>query len=223
MRIAVRPAWRRETDCREIFRKCKWSNGNRANICVRKQTSTAARNFQPVVNGIQATASIKNLYPFIKVVILSSINDIPSITRAIEAGADAFIFKDASPQELKKAFIAVQNNELYIDSSIAHLFPMYSKEKRSVKEVVQWSDNLITSREQEVLQLITEGYNDRQISDKLFLSFRTVEAHRKNLMAKFKLNDTDALVKFARNEMGYREPVPGIKKGISHPVPAQEL
>lgn len=151
----------------------------------------------PIIDGIQATAAIKQLHPHIKVIILSTANDLTTITKAIKAGADAYVLKNTGSDELIHALKAVYRNEIFISDSIAHFFSNKTGKTKTRADYIQFSENLITPREQSVLRLITEGYTNQQIADTLFISVKTADTHRKNLLSKLKVSNTALLVKFA--------------------------
>ena len=125
------------------------------------------------------------------------LSDIPSITKAINAGADAYILKDTGSDDLLKAFKSIRKGEFYISESIAHLFGSVNGQTKLKEEYIQFSENIITKREQSVLKLIVEGYTNQQIADTLFISVKTADTHRKNMLAKLNLSNTASLVKFA--------------------------
>ena len=150
----------------------------------------------PVIDGIQATIAIKQIYPNMKIIMLSTANDLATVTNALKAGANAYVLKDAGSAELIKALHAVNRGEIYFSASIAHFFSKTGAQKTS-KEYIHFSENLITTREQSVLRLIAEGYTNQQIADTLFISVKTADTHRKNLIAKLKVSNTASLVKFA--------------------------
>jgi len=150
----------------------------------------------PVIDGIQATTTIRQLYPDIKIIILSTASDLSTVSNALKAGAHAYVLKDAGSNELIKALRSVNKNEIYISSSIAHFFSDDSG-KSIRKDYIQFTKNLITTREQAVLRLIADGYTNQQIADTLFISVGTADIHRKNLLGKLKVSNTAALVRFA--------------------------
>lgn len=151
----------------------------------------------PVIDGITATAAIKQLFPHIKVIILSSANDMQTIANAIKSGANAFILKEEGSAELLKALKCVNKNEVYLSPSIAHLFSSESINPKTRTNYIKFSESIITPREQSILKLIADGYTNQAIADALFISVKTVDTHRKNMLAKLKLPNTAALVKFA--------------------------
>jgi DNA-binding NarL/FixJ family response regulator len=151
----------------------------------------------PLIDGIQATAAIKQLYPHIKIIILSTSGDLTTVSNAIKAGADAYVLKDVGSAELITALRAVNRDEIYLSPSIAQYFSSETAKRKTRNDYIHFSANLITPREQSVLRLIAEGYTNQQIADTLFISVKTADTHRKNMLAKLKLSNTAALVKFA--------------------------
>jgi DNA-binding NarL/FixJ family response regulator len=137
------------------------------------------------------------LYPHIRIIILSTASDLTTISSAIKAGADAYILKDEGSGELISALRAINKNEIFLSPSIAHYFSNDTSKLKTRNDYIQFSANLITPREQSVLRLIAEGYTNQQIADTLFISVKTADTHRKNMLAKLKLSNTAALVKFA--------------------------
>jgi two-component system nitrate/nitrite response regulator NarL len=150
----------------------------------------------PVIDGIQATTNTRQLYPDIKIIILSTASDLSTVSNALKAGAHAYVLKDACSNELIKALHSVNKNEIYISSSIGHFFSDDSV-KSIRKDYIQFTKNLITTREQAVLRLIADGHTNQQIADTLFISVGTADTHRKNLLGKLKVSNTAALVRFA--------------------------
>jgi DNA-binding NarL/FixJ family response regulator len=152
----------------------------------------------PIIDGIQATQQIKELHPHIKIIMVSMLSDLPTINRALNAGADAYILKNTGSQDLLKALHAVSKNEIYVSESLEHFFTRdLNNALKTKKEYIQFSENIITQREQSILKLIVEGYTNQQIADTLNISVKTADTHRKNMMAKLNIHNTASLVKFA--------------------------
>ncbi len=152
----------------------------------------------PIINGIDTTRQIKSTHPSIKIIVLSMLNDLPTINKALEAGADGFILKNVGIDELLESFKSVFKNEIYISKS---LLPYFTRDSVNIlktkSQYIQFSENIITPREQSVLKLIVEGFTNQQIADTLFISVKTADTHRKNMLAKLNLSNTALLVKFA--------------------------
>ncbi len=152
----------------------------------------------PVIDGIEATREIKRHKPGIKILMLSMLADYSSVIKALKAGADGYLIKNANTDELLFALKQIQKGEIYLSESLSKLFTKnHTGHFIPREEYIRFSENLISPREQQILKLIVEGYTDQQIADTLFLSDKTVSTHRKNMLAKLNLNNTAALVKFA--------------------------
>ncbi|NJO01487.1 MAG: response regulator transcription factor [Bacteroidia bacterium] len=147
----------------------------------------------PEIDGIELTQQIKLQYPQVKVIILSMHDDRHYILRAVEAQVDGYLHKDIFEQELIEGIKTVYQGEKYFSKGISQIIinTLFNKESEA--------DNPyeLTAREREVLKLITDGYKNREIADKLFISTKTVDKHRANLLQKLNVRNTAELVKFA--------------------------
>ncbi len=148
----------------------------------------------PEMTGIEATEKIKKIYPDIKVLILSMHSDYNNISDAIDAGADGYIPKDISAEELVEAILTVNSGKNYFHTSISdEIIKNYAtKRKKSSTLLPQ-----LTKRELEVLKLFAEGYNNNEIADKLFLSVRTIESHKNHILQKTNMKNSVELIKYA--------------------------
>lgn len=156
----------------------------------------------PVIDGISATTEIKRLHPQIKIIIVSMMSDVATITKAIKAGADAYLLKSNSSEDLLLAFKKIQNKQIFISPSVAHFFSDGNPEVDNTSDAaIKFSEQLITPREKDVLKLIVEGFTNEKISETLNISVRTVDTHRTNMLTKLKLPNTAAMVKFAIENM----------------------
>lgn len=131
----------------------------------------------PVLSGIEATKISKKNYPDIKIIALSMHTDFEYYSQITNAGVDGFITKDTSKEELKTAILKVLNNENFFSQK---LLQKIIGGVNSRGEVV----NIFSKRETEVLQLICKGFSTQEISEKLFISNRTVERHKENMLSK---------------------------------------
>jgi DNA-binding NarL/FixJ family response regulator len=149
----------------------------------------------PEMDGIQATKAIKEKYPNIKILALTMSDNDVHIRKMIEAGASGYILKNAGRDELKKAFEALMNDQHYFSDSATQSVMMElvrNKGKSSAGSDVQ-----ITDRELEILGLIIKEHTNQEIAEKLFISVRTVDAHRRNLLQKTGARNTAGLVRYA--------------------------
>jgi len=152
----------------------------------------------PVIDGVEATKVIRAHQPAIKIIMVSMLDNLSSVTKALRAGADAYVLKNTGTSDLLDAFKAMNRNEVYITPSLRHFFNNDVNGKFKTKpEYLRFSESIITEREQQILKLIVEGFTDQQIANTLFISDKTVSTHRKNMLAKLQVPNTAALVKFA--------------------------
>jgi DNA-binding NarL/FixJ family response regulator len=151
----------------------------------------------PVMDGIVCAQEIRNAYPDIKVLALSMMNDNQFIKQMLAAGALGYILKNSGEEEIKKALRKVNDGETYYSAEVAETVMqnmMKGGIKRSNKLVV---DLPRTSREEEVLHLIIKEYTNQEMADELFISPRTVDAHKRNLLEKTGSKNIAGLVLYA--------------------------
>lgn len=145
--------------------------------------------------GIETTRLVREQYPDIKVLVLSMHSESSYIVKMLEAGASGYLLKDTGSAELINAIKAVAGGNTYFSSqATATLVDQLVKGKKPAerKEGVP-----LTKREIEVLRLIAEEYSNPEIAEKLFISIRTVDTHRRNLLEKLGVKNTAGLVKYA--------------------------
>ncbi len=138
----------------------------------------------PEISGIDLCKKITTEFPLVKVIAMSTFQDKAYISEMIQNGALAYLTKSASPEEIEKAIHATMANQMTI--SVSNYNGATTKREQS--------GPVITRREQEVLLLIAEGLTNKEIADKLFVSQSTIDSHRKNLLSKFEVLNTAALV-----------------------------
>lgn len=149
----------------------------------------------PDLDGIAVTRQLKALYPDIKILILTLHEDEALLREAIKSGASGYILKQAAEAELISAIQIVMRGDMYVDPSMLRgLIEEQPKPANSTPETVED----LTPREIDVLQLIVQGYTNRQIGEELKISVRTVEGHRANLTSKLGLRSRVELVRYAR-------------------------
>lgn len=149
----------------------------------------------PEKDGIIATKEIKEEYPDIKVLALTMSNDDSHVRQMVQAGASGYIMKSAGRKELTKAIHEIMEGKHYFSDQATESIMMdlvKNKGKSSVQDEVH-----ITEREKEVLSLIVKEYTNQEIAEKLFISPRTVDAHRRNLLQKTGARNTAGLVTYA--------------------------
>ncbi|MBI2216231.1 MAG: response regulator transcription factor [Candidatus Rokubacteria bacterium] len=148
----------------------------------------------PGLNGIEVTARVVREHPSTRVIVLSMHSAEEYVLRAIRAGADGYVLKDATPAELEEAIRTVSRGHTYLHPAVSrHVVEDY------VRRVSREADPVerLTPRQREVLQLIAEGHTTKGIAQKLGLSVKTVESHRAQLMERLEIHDVPGLVRFA--------------------------
>lgn len=149
----------------------------------------------PLLNGIEATRQIKCLPYKTEVLVLSMYDDEGYIRQALTAGALGYILKDAVARELMDAIRAINQGEAVLSSAVTRLVIEDYLRFGDIRPAD--NDDCLTPREREVLQLIAEGYTNKQIAEILNLSIKTVQVHRTNMMKKLDLHDRGELIKYA--------------------------
>jgi DNA-binding NarL/FixJ family response regulator len=158
----------------------------------------------PKLDGIEATKMIKQSLPETRIVILTVHEDEEYVYQILRAGASGYLLKNAGKKEIFEAIRSAVAGERFFSPGISKViidgFIRREKEQTQTNERNRGSsEQLLTKRETEVLQYIAEGLTNREIADKLFLSFRTVNTHRANIMQKLGIHDTAGLVRYAIN------------------------
>jgi DNA-binding NarL/FixJ family response regulator len=151
----------------------------------------------PILNGVEAARQIHALFPATKIIILSAHSDDAYIDRAVEIGAAGFLVKQTSAQILGKTIKLVASGETYFSPSISKRIESGYRKKDKVGPLSVLKPNGLTSREQEVIQLVAEGQANKQVASALNISIKTVEKHRQNLMDKLNIHDTAGLTRYA--------------------------
>jgi len=150
----------------------------------------------PRLDGISAIREIKGRYPETRVMALTIHESEDYILDAFRSGADGYCLKDASHSELLTAVRSVLSGKAYFSPGISDkVLEGYIEGRKTLKTGSTWDS--ITEREREILKLIGEGYKNKEISDFLCISEKTVEKHRSNLMRKLDLHTASALTAYA--------------------------
>jgi len=145
----------------------------------------------PEMDGIQATPRIIESSPKTRVIILTSFGEEDKVLPAIRAGAQGYLLKDIPPNELVQAVREVYLGKVQLHPEVAKklMSAVAGKEVPSASRAAPPSEEGLTEREQEVLQLIADGRNNREIAEKLVISEKTVKTHVSNILSKLHLDD----------------------------------
>ena len=152
----------------------------------------------PLLNGWEATRQILKVAPSAKILVLSTYDSDEHVQQAISAGAAAYLIKQTAAADLVKAIREVRKGNAYFSPLIAQRLRERTYPAGSEPKPQQAANNVeLTLREAEVLQLIAEGFANKQIAAELGLSVKTVEKHRQQVMNKLGIHDTASLVRHA--------------------------
>ena len=149
----------------------------------------------PFRDGFESTRAINEKLPWIKVIVLSVYDHPAYVKKLLKIGVRGFISKNASENELEKAIISVFNGDIYLSQEISRsIINDFSDPTGST--IIQ-NYNSLTFREIQIIQLLSDGFYTREIAEKLFISPKTVERHKTNILKKLNLRNTAHLVKMA--------------------------
>ena len=151
----------------------------------------------PVLDGISASVEIVEKNPEAKILVLTSFENEDYILRMLRAGAKGYILKDAPFEELVLAIKTISIGSSYFTKEIsAKLFARLQQTEPLTSSTVPAKTRCVTNRELEILKYVAEGLTNKEIASKLFISPRTVETHRRNIIQKLKVKNTAGLVKY---------------------------
>ena len=143
----------------------------------------------PGMDGIEATKKIRDLKKEVKVVILTSHNDEQEVINSLKAGANAYCSKEINPKRLIQVVQSVLDGAAWFDPSISHIVLNAAAKIQETEDVKPEKDYGLTSRETQILKLITEGYSNMEIADTLFVSINTTKAHVASILQKLEVDD----------------------------------
>jgi len=150
----------------------------------------------PKMNGMDAIREIKKSHPKIQIVALTVHKTEEYILATLQAGANGYVLKDATHAELMLALRNVLKGKTFLSPGVSEkVIDGYLEGRKHLKTQTSW--DTLSAREREILKLIAEGHKNREIAKDLFLSLKTVEKHRSNLMKKLDLHNAAALTAFA--------------------------
>ncbi len=151
----------------------------------------------PEMSGLELTKIVRERFPETKILALSMYNDNVMIAKMIEAGAMGYVIKSTDISELSEAICTIAEGKRFLSKEVQDIIMQGIYNSDSSINSVQPNVIKLTSRESEVLALIVQEYSNEQIAEKLFISERTVETHRKNIFMKTKQKTIVGLIKFA--------------------------
>jgi len=149
----------------------------------------------PKMNGHELMLYIRDQYPNLKVIVLSMYDDVGHIMEMVEAGASGYLLKNITDKELLEAIRTVAAGKLYFSSEVSEKITTLAVQQQRRSE--ENNEPRLTEREVEILRLIASEYSNAQIAGQLYISERTVETHRKNMLRKTKNKTIVGLLKYA--------------------------
>jgi two-component system response regulator NreC len=148
------------------------------------------------LNGLEATKQIKKVLPESKIIMLTMHKNEEYVLQSFQAGASGYILKEGAVEELVSAIRSIYADKSFLSPTVSKtLVDAYLRKMETGKTETPF--DLLTDREREVLQLIAEGFTNREVAKQLFISVKTVEAHRAHIMQKLNIHDIAKLVKYA--------------------------
>jgi DNA-binding NarL/FixJ family response regulator len=152
----------------------------------------------PDQSGIQLTREIKNALPKTRIMIITMHSKVDYIVKAFQAGATGYVIKESTSERLLQGIDTVLKGEYFMDSSVSHrvVEKLMEFPEKEVK-ITDASYDTLTRREQEIMVLLARGLSNRQIAEKLFISPKTVENHRSNILHKLNIHSTIEIVRYA--------------------------
>lgn len=151
-------------------------------------------------SGVELTRWVKSAHPSIQVVGLTMHDEEAYIVQMLEAGASGYLLKTAGPEEIIAAIQAVGRGDSYFSQTVSATLLKalaHRNDPEAKKKKADGGNHQLSDREIEVLKLICQEYSNLEIAEKLFISVRTVDSHRRNLMEKLQLKNTAGLVRYA--------------------------
>ena len=150
----------------------------------------------PGMNGLEATAAIKQELPDVQVLVLTMHEDYEYFFELLRSGASGYVLKGASSSDLVSAIRAVHQGGVYLHPALAkNLVSDYVKQMEPGEDRARYDG--LSDRERQVLKLVAEGKTSQQIADELFLSVNTVQTHRSHIMEKLGLHNRTDLIRYA--------------------------
>lgn len=149
------------------------------------------------IDGFEVCEIVKKKYPKIKIIAHSVYDDADRVAKIMKAGAMGFVSKKAGYEELIQAIKVVQSGKKYICAETSRKLKNINKFLAGIEDTLRGEDEFFSKREREVLELMAKGHSSRKIAENLFITEKTVESHRKNMIQKAKVKNTAELIAYA--------------------------
>lgn len=149
----------------------------------------------PIMNGIETTRIIKEKYKKIKIIAITMHDEQSFIIDMYKSGADGYVLKESGSEDLLKAIETVSQGKSYFTNDVS-----IKLINSLANNLIEPQKQLISSRESEIIRLVSRGLKNKQIAEKLCLSARTVESHRRNILNRLNLKNTAEMINYAIKE-----------------------
>jgi DNA-binding NarL/FixJ family response regulator len=140
-------------------------------------------------SGIDLCKAVKETYPQVMILALSTFNQFSFIDKMLQSGASGYLLKNAEGHEISEAIQTAAKGGTYLSREVTETIKAVEEGKKDKPA--------LTKREKEILELVAEGLTNQEIADQLFIALSTVDTHRKNLLAKFDVKNTASLIRLA--------------------------
>ena len=175
----------------------------------------------PGLNGLEATRQLHKRVPHSRVLILTGYVEDEQVLAALRAGASGYVVKRSDVSELILAIQAVQRGNTYFSSSISEAMLDKDYLWKARRGDVKGGEEALTTREREVLQLIAEGHSNQSIASELFISIKTVEAHKAHITSKLHAHNRADLIRYAIRRGIVQLDMPDLSQDADEGGPAQ--
>lgn len=145
--------------------------------------------YMPEMDGVEATGCIKKEYPDVKVIVLTSFSDQAHVLPALRAGSSGYILKDVEPDQLVEAIRSAYKGNIQLHPDIANALLSQTSPVEEKEEEPSIQVDVLTARENEVLQLLAKGMSNKEIASVLVITEKTVKAHVSSILSKLNLSD----------------------------------
>jgi len=151
----------------------------------------------PIMGGLECAKQVAEKFPHVKILTLTMLSEQEHIKNMLATGVGGYILKNSGLEELINAIDTVMKGQNYFSDEVKNVIMMEMVKKKTTPGKIFGEPIPLTPRELDVLQLIVDEFTNQEIADKLFISVRTVDAHRRNLLEKTGSRNTAGLVRFA--------------------------
>lgn len=150
----------------------------------------------PEMDGVKVAQKLKKILPYLKIIVLTTYSDDQFLFEFLKLGVSGFVLKDSASQELIYSIRKSKDGMAFLDPSVSKkVMEKFTQITGGKRDFINYGK--LSNREKEVLQLVAEGYSAKEVAGKLYISPKTVENHKANIMKKLNIHDRTGLIKYA--------------------------